>query len=671
MARAGISNNEHTAHFHHGISANHRKKKFPGVAGMLRAWRYRAHLPLSKPYPFHPLMCGIVGYIGNRQASPILLDGLRRLEYRGYDSAGVALCGASGLSIVKKAGRIDNLRQAVDAVKPEGTMGISHTRWATHGPATDENAHPHPDQGGKLVLVHNGVIENYQSIRDQLAAKGHTFHSQTDTEVLSHLVGTFFDESKEKDGTQRLVNAVKSALGRVKGTYGIAVMHADLPGVIVGARLGSPLIVGLGKNEHFLASDVAAVVNHTRDVVYLNDYDIVIITQDSYDVQSFSGTPAEVKISRVEFSADDAEKGAFPHYMLKEIYEQPQSLRNAMRGRLSRDECTAVLGGLNMTPRELAQIDRIILAGCGTAYHAAMVGEYLIETLARVPTEVEIASEFRYRNVPANKNTLQFVMSQSGETIDTLAAMREGRRKGIRCLGIVNTVGSTIARESDGGVYIHAGPEIGVAATKTFTSQVTILTLISLLLGRIHHLSSVDGLEMIDELEALPDKIVTILKQADKIKAIAEKHCHAEGMLFMGRQANYPVALEGALKMKEISYIYASGHPSAELKHGVIALVKPDMPSVFIAPDDAVFDKNVSNIEEVRARKGPVIAVTTEGRTELERITDDVIYVPDCPGYLTPILNVIPLQLLSYYTAVARGCDVDKPRNLAKSVTVE
>jgi glucosamine--fructose-6-phosphate aminotransferase (isomerizing) len=405
--------------------------------------------------------------------------------------------------------------------------------------------------------------------------------------------------------------------------------------------------------------------------VYLNDYDIVTITKDSYDVQSHQGTPAEVKVSRVEFSADEAEKGDFPHFMLKEIYEQPNSLRNAMRGRLSRDECTAVLGGLNMTSRELAQIDRIILAGCGTAYHAAMVGEYLIETLARVPTEVEIASEFRYRNVPTNKNTLQFVMSQSGETIDTLAAMREGQRKGIHCLGIVNTVGSTIARESDGGVYIHAGPEIGVAATKTFTSQVTILTLLSLLLGRIHHLSSVDGLEMIDQLEALPDKIVTILKQADKIKAIAEKHCHAEGMLFMGRQANYPVALEGALKMKEISYIYASGHPSAELKHGVIALVKPDMPSVFIAPGDAVFDKNVSNIEEVLARKGPVIAVTTEGRTELERLTQDVIYVPDCPSYLTPLLNVIPLQLFSYYVAVARGCDVDKPRNLAKSVTVE
>jgi glucosamine--fructose-6-phosphate aminotransferase (isomerizing) len=340
-------------------------------------------------------MCGIVGYIGNRQASSILLDGLRRLEYRGYDSAGVALCGASGLHVVKKAGRIDNLRLAVDEARPEGTMGISHTRWATHGPATDENAHPHADQGGKLVLVHNGVIENYQTLRDQLTAKGHTFHSQTDTEVLSHLVGTYFDESTEKDGTQRLVNALKAALARVKGTYGLAVMHADLPGVIIGARLGSPLIIGLGKHEHFLASDVAAVVNHTRDVVYLNDYDIVTITRDGYDVQSHQGVHAEVKVSRVEFSADDAEKGDFPHFMLKEIYEQPNSLRNAMRGRLSRDECTAVLGGLNMTSRELAQIDRIILAGCGTAYHAAMVGEYLIETLARVPTEVEIASEFR------------------------------------------------------------------------------------------------------------------------------------------------------------------------------------------------------------------------------------------------------------------------------------
>jgi glucosamine--fructose-6-phosphate aminotransferase (isomerizing) len=617
-------------------------------------------------------MCGIVGYIGKRQASPILLDGLSRLEYRGYDSAGIALLNSGQeVQIIKKAGRIANLREAVAEVNPVGETGISHTRWATHGAPTDENAHPHRDQSGKLVLVHNGVIENYQSLRDQLLAQGDTFESQTDTEVLAHLVGRYFEASDESDGPSRLRQALQAALGKVKGTYGIAVMHADVPGLIVGARLGSPLVVGLGDGEHFLASDVSAIVAHTRDVVYLNDHDLVSLTTDRYDVASMAGGAAQVKVSRITFTADEAEKGEYPHFMLKEIFEQPQSLRNAMRGRLSRDDGTTILGGLNMTPQELRGIDRIILSGCGTAFHAAMVGEYVIETLARIPTEVEIASEFRYRNVPADKNTLQFVFSQSGETIDTLAALREARRKGIRCLGIVNSVGSTIARESDGGCYIHAGPEIGVAATKTFTSTVMMVTLLGMLFGRIHHLSSADGLEMIDELEAIPDKIASILKQTDKIKAIAEKHANAEGMLFMGRQANYPVAMEGALKMKEISYIYASGHPSAELKHGIIALVKPDMPSVFIAPDDAVFDKNVSNIEEVLARKGPVIAVTTEGRTELERLTEDVIYVPDCPSYLSPLLTVIPLQLFSYYTAVARGCDVDKPRNLAKSVTVE
>ena len=617
-------------------------------------------------------MCGIVGYIGKRQASPILLDGLSRLEYRGYDSAGIALLNSGQeVQIIKKAGRIANLREAVAEVNPVGETGISHTRWATHGAPTDENAHPHRDQSGKLVLVHNGVIENYQSLRDQLLAQGDTFESQTDTEVLAHLVGRYFEASDESDGPTRLRQALQAALGKVKGTYGIAVMHADVPGLIVGARLGSPLVVGLGDGEHFLASDVSAIVAHTRDVVYLNDHDLVSLTTDRYDVASMAGGAAQVKVSRITFTADEAEKGEYPHFMLKEIFEQPQSLRNAMRGRLSRDDGTTILGGLNMTPQELRGIDRIILSGCGTAFHAAMVGEYVIETLARIPTEVEIASEFRYRNVPADKNTLQFVFSQSGETIDTLAALREARRKGIRCLGIVNSVGSTIARESDGGCYIHAGPEIGVAATKTFTSTVMMVTLLGMLFGRIHHLSSADGLEMIDELEAIPDKIASILKQTDKIKAIAEKHANAEGMLFMGRQANYPVAMEGALKMKEISYIYASGHPSAELKHGIIALVKPDMPSVFIAPDDAVFDKNVSNIEEVLARKGPVIAVTTEGRTELERLTEDVIYVPDCPSYLSPLLTVIPLQLFSYYTAVARGCDVDKPRNLAKSVTVE
>ncbi len=616
-------------------------------------------------------MCGIVGYIGIRQASPILLDGLRRLEYRGYDSAGMALHHGGALDVLRRAGRIDNLKQLVQEQNPQSLAGISHTRWATHGAPTDSNAHPHCDQSGKLALVHNGVIENYQSLRDTLKQDGHTFSSETDTEVLAHLIGHFYDHGNGDPPAAKLVAAVQEALSKVKGTYGIAVIHTDCPDVIVGARLGSPLVVGLGKNEHFLASDVSAIVAHTKDVIYLNDYDVVTITKERYDVTSLEGGRAKVKVSRVDFTEDDAEKGDFPHYMLKEIYEQPNSLRNAMRGRLSRDEATAVLGGLQMTPQELRQIDRIILSACGTACHAGMVGEYLIESLARIPTEVEIASEFRYRNVPTTKDTLQFVISQSGETIDTLAALREARRKGIKCLGIVNNVASTIARETDGGIYIHAGPEIGVAATKSFTSQVAVMALLSLLLGRIHHMSSTDGIEMIDELEAIPDKITEILKQASHIKQIAEKYAHVDGMLFMGRLINYPVALEGALKMKEISYIYASGHPSAELKHGVIALVKPELPSVFIAPHDAVYEKNISNIEEVKARKGPVIAVATEGHPNIEKVADEVIYVPRCPANLSPMLTVVPLQLLSYYVAVARGCDVDKPRNLAKSVTVE
>ena len=617
-------------------------------------------------------MCGIVGYIGKRQASPILLDGLRRLEYRGYDSAGIALWTDGGIDVYRKAGRIENLRKVVSEANPPGDLGISHTRWATHGAPTDENAHPHKDQSGKLALVHNGVIENYQVLKRALIVEGHIFQSETDTEVLAHLVGKCYDDSDELDPKTRLVAALQTALSRVKGTFGIAVIHLDAPDVIVGARLGSPLVVGLGKDEQFLASDVAAIVAHTRDVIYLNDYDIVTLTRHGYEIHSLDANrTASVKISRVDFQEEDAEKGKFEHFMLKEIYEQPQSIRNALRGRLSREEATSIMGGLNMSPTELRNIGRIIFTGCGTAYHAALVGEYLMEALARIPTEVEFASEFRYRNVPTDKNTLQFVVSQSGETIDTLAALREAKRKGIRCLGIVNNVASTIARETDGGVYIHAGPEIGVAATKTFTSQVAIMTLLSLLFGRIHHLSSTDGLELIDELEAIPEKIEQILKQAPRIKEIANRYAEAEGMLFMGRQINYPVAMEGALKMKEISYIYASGHPSAELKHGIIALVKPDLPSIFIAPNDAVFDKNVSNIEEVKARKGPVIAVATEGHHELERIADDVIYIPQCKSMLSPLLTVVPLQLLAYYVALARGCDVDKPRNLAKSVTVE
>ncbi|HEX4086036.1 MAG TPA: glutamine--fructose-6-phosphate transaminase (isomerizing), partial [Chthoniobacteraceae bacterium] len=568
-------------------------------------------------------------------------------------------------------GRIANLTSLIQRDPPHGSVGICHTRWATHGGVTDANAHPHFDESQKLALVHNGVIENYQTLRDDLIREGHTFHSQTDTEVLAHLVGKAYDLAGGEATKGRLVDALRTALKQVIGTYGIALVHRDLPDFIVGARRGSPLVLGIGKGENFLASDVSAVVARTRDAVYLNDYDIACLDRESFDITSLLGGRSGYEVSKVEFSEKDVDKGDFPHYMLKEIFEQPETIHDAMRGRLSLEEATAKLGGLDMTPGELRSVDRIVLAGCGTALHAAMVGEYLIETLAHIPVEVEFASEFRYRNMPMDKDTLVFVISQSGETADTLAALRESRRKGHRTLGICNNVASTIAREDDGGVYMHAGPEIGVAATKSFTSQVTILTLVALLLGRIRHLSTSDGIKIIEELEALPDKVRQILKLNDHIRGIATKYASAQAMMFLGRQFNYPIALEGALKMKEISYINAEGHPSAELKHGVIALISPELPSVFIAPDDSVFDKNISNIEEVKARKGPVIAVGTEGCTKLEKVADDVIYIPRCADFLSPILTVIPLQLLSYHLAVKLGCDVDKPRNLAKSVTVE
>jgi glutamine---fructose-6-phosphate transaminase (isomerizing) len=616
-------------------------------------------------------MCGIVGYIGQAEAAPILLDGLRRLEYRGYDSAGVATIEDGAVLIRKCVGRIANLSSLILEDPPRGTAGICHTRWATHGGVTNENAHPHFDQNHKLALVHNGVIENYQVLRDELIREGHLFQSQTDTEVLAHLVGKFYDMAKGEPSKARLIDAVRSALKQVIGTYGIAIVHRDLPEFIVGARRGSPLVLGIGKGENFLASDVSAVVAYTRDAVYLNDYDIACVDRDSFEITSLLGGKSGYEVSKVEFSEKDVDKGDFPHYMLKEIYEQPETIHDAMRGRLSLEEATAKLGGLEMTPGELRDVDRIVLAGCGTALHAGMVGEYVIETLAHVPVEVEFSSEFRYRNMPMNKDTLVFVISQSGETADTLAAMRESQRKGHRTLGICNNVASTIAREDDGGVYMHAGPEIGVAATKSFTSQVTILTLLALLLGRIRHLSTSDGIKIIEELEAIPEKVRQILKMNDHIKAIAQKYSGAKAMMFLGRQFNYPIALEGALKMKEISYINAEGHPSAELKHGVIALISPELPSVFIAPEDSVYDKNISNIEEVKARKGPVIAIGTEGCKRLEKVADDVIFVPKCADYLSPLLTVIPLQLLSYHLSVTLGCDVDKPRNLAKSVTVE
>jgi glucosamine--fructose-6-phosphate aminotransferase (isomerizing) len=630
-------------------------------------------------------MCGIVGYVGRSEAAPILLDGLRRLEYRGYDSAGVAIVDGDKVETRKCAGRIAELGKLMAQRPPTGTYGISHTRWATHGKPTDQNAHPHFDATGRLALVHNGVIENYQALKDQLIRDGDgNFTSETDTEVLAHLIGKLYDASLTTEAGAngdkaalpnkkgKLVEAVRTALRQVIGTYGIALVHRDIPDFIIGARRGSPLVLGVGKEENFLASDVSAIVAYTRDAVYLNDFDVVAVERDKFEISSVAGEGGNYQLSKVEFTDADIKKGDYPHYMLKEIFEQPGSVRDSMRGRLSHEECTAKLGGLNMTPAQLRDVGRVVLTGCGTALHAAMVGEYLIEQLAQIPTEVEHASEFRHRNTPMTRDTLVFAISQSGETADTLGAMRESRRKGYRTLGICNNVASSIARESDGGVYMHAGPEIGVAATKSFTSQVTILVTIGLLLGRMRHLSTSEGTRIIEALEELPEQIEEVLKLSDQMKAIAKKYAHVGGFLFFGRQFNYPIAVEAALKLKEVTYLYAEGHPSAELKHGIIALVRPELPSVFIAPDDTVFSKNLNNIEQVRARRGPVIAVTSGACAKhLDNIADDIVVVPKVPDFVSPILCVIPLQLLAYHLAVELGRDVDKPRNLAKSVTVE
>jgi len=630
-------------------------------------------------------MCGIVGYVGRSQAAPILLDGLRRLEYRGYDSAGVAIVNGDHVETRKCAGRIASLTQLISQKPAAGSYGISHTRWATHGKVNDDNAHPHFDATGKIALVHNGVIENYQALKEQLIQDGDTnFRSDTDTEVLAHLIGNIYQKldgkdsqsnasaARTSDSKARLVNATRAALKQVIGTYGIAVVHSDIPNFLVGARRGSPLVLGVGKDENFLASDVSAIVAHTRDAVYLNDFDLVALERDKFEISSIDGAVGEHAVSKVEFTAEDIKKGDYAHYMLKEICEQPDTVRDAMRGRLTFEECTAKLGGLNMNPAELRDVARVVLTGCGTALHAARVGEYIIEQLASIPVDVDFASEYRHRNTPPTEHTLVFAISQSGETADTLGALRESKRKGYRTLGICNNVASTIARESDGGVYMHAGPEIGVAATKSFTSQVLILTLIGLLLGRMRQLSTAQGKRIIDALEALPGQIEQVLKLSDQIKAIAKKYVDVNGMLFFGRQFNYPIALEGALKMKEITYLFAEGHPSAELKHGIIALVRPDLPSIFLAPDDAVLSKNLNNIEQVKARKGPIIAITSgNGAKQLKGLAADIIEIPVVIDCLSPVLTVIPLQLLAYHLAVELGRDVDKPRNLAKSVTVE
>jgi glucosamine--fructose-6-phosphate aminotransferase (isomerizing) len=615
-------------------------------------------------------MCGIIAYIGQRDAKPILLDGLGRLEYRGYDSAGMATLVGSRLEVLKKSGRISQLGKLAASHPAPAHIGISHTRWATHGEPTDSNAHPHLDQSQKLAVVHNGVIENYHDIKARLDEEGHSFASQTDTEVLAHLIGIHYTKS-EQTGDERLIGAVRTALGEVEGTYGIAVMHQDHPGLIIGARRGSPLVVGLGDHENFLCSDANALIPYTQKVVYLKDFDLVVLRGEKFEILTLSQNPPSYEISELDYSTHDITKGPFPHFMLKEIYEQPTALENAMRGRLSHEDATAHLGGLNLTPEQLRSIDRIFILACGTALHSGMVAKHLIESIAGLPAETDHASEFRYRSIPLEKNTLFFAISQSGETADTLGALREAQRRGFRSLGICNTVGSTIARESDGGVYMHAGPEIGVAATKSFVSQVTIFSLLALLLGRMRFFSAAQGEKFIRALEELPQQVSQILKLNDQIREVANRYAHARSMLFLGRQMNYPIALEGALKMKEISYVHAEGYPSSELKHGVIALIDRDTPSVVICPQDGLFEKNMNTMQEIRARGGPVIAVATEETARLRQIASDCIVVPKTLEHLQPILNVVPLQLLSYHLAVALGQDVDKPRNLAKSVTVE
>ncbi len=614
-------------------------------------------------------MCGIVGYVGNREAEPILLDGLRRLEYRGYDSAGMATLTGRQLHLRKKAGRVGDLSSYLNTQPAPGCIGISHTRWATHGAATDSNAHPHVagSGDGQVAVVHNGVIENYSILKRQLEAEGIVFQSQTDTEVVAQLIAFHLDGD--------LVTAVRKVLKLLKGTYGLAVLCPQNPDMIVGARLGSPLVVGLGADENYLASDPSALMGYTQKVVYLQDRQLCVLTADEFHVYDGDEVRVSTSVQSIDWDAGDSDKGGFEHHMLKEIFEQPETIAAAMRGRLDEADATAHFGGLNLDARQLRRAERIILTACGTSYHAGIVGEYLFEEYARMPVEVEYASEFRYRNPPIDQNTIVIAITQSGETADTLAALRESKRKGHRSLAICNVVGSTIAREADGGVYLHAGPEVGVASTKAFTSQVTVLAMLALFFGRMRHLSSLQGARMIEELQAIPDAVARALRCNDEVKRIAQKYHTATNMLFMGRQYMYPVALEGALKLKEISYIHAEGYPAAEMKHGPIALVDENTPSIFLTPRGSVFDKVMSNLEEVKARRGPVIAIASEGDHQaadyVSSRADEVIFLPDVPEYLQPIVTAIPLQLFAYHVALLRGCDVDKPRNLAKSVTVE
>ncbi len=610
-------------------------------------------------------MCGIVGYVGRRQAAPILLDGLKRLEYRGYDSAGLAVLTEGSLWFAKHAGKVTELERRIGRSHPPGCVGIGHTRWATHGVPNELNAHPHTDCHRRLAVVHNGIIENFGALKAELQKSGHVFRSDTDTEVIAHLIEAFYG-----DGCT-LEQAVRAALKVVKGTYGLAVISASEPHTVVAARQGSPLIVGVGEGEFYVASDLMPIVPYTRNVTYLNDGDVVELGPQGMVARTLADAVVDCKVEEVSIDLERIEKGGYPHFMLKEIMEQPQTLMDSMRGRLLEEEGTARLGGIEHDIESLLYARRILITACGTSWHAALIGEYMFEDLVRTPVEVEYASEFRYRDPIIDRDTVVLVISQSGETADTLAAVREAKRKRAKVYGICNVVGSSIARETDAGVYLHAGPEIGVASTKAFTSQVTVLALMTLLLGRMKSLSTTRGREIVAQLKALPHKVAKVLENSEMILDIARQYRDCRNFLYLGRGYNFPVALEGALKLKEISYIHAEGYPAAEMKHGPIALIDEDMPVVFLAIKDSTYDKIVSNIQEVKARRGRVIAIASEGDTEIASLVDHVIYVPDTLEFLSPVVTIIPLQLLAYHMAVSRGCDVDQPRNLAKSVTVE
>ncbi|HEX7939099.1 MAG TPA: glutamine--fructose-6-phosphate transaminase (isomerizing) [Gemmatimonadaceae bacterium] len=610
-------------------------------------------------------MCGIVGYIGPRVATPMLVEGLKRLEYRGYDSAGVATLNGKGLETRRAVGKIAKLESAIRVSPITGTVGIAHTRWATHGAPNETNAHPHHDCTNSIAVVHNGIIENGSALRHELEARGHKFTSETDTEVLAHLI-----EAASEAG-EPLEDAVMDALRLVEGTYGIAVISTRNRDKIVCARKGSPLLLGIGEGEFYVASDVAAILEHTRQVVYLDDGEMGILTREGYEVRDLDANRVRKGVSRIDWDLDQIEKGGHPHFMIKEIFEQPQTIENTMRGRLVVDDGFSKLGGLNLTREEMQNIDHVVITACGTSWHSGLIGEMMLEEHARIPTDTEYASEFRYRNPIVTPKTLCVVISQSGETADTLAAMREAKRRGAKTLGLVNVVGSTIAREDDGGIYLHAGPEIGVASTKAFTSQVAALALLTLKLGRLRDMSVVRGREIAQAMLELPAQVKSILERAEEIRAIADRFEHATNFLYLGRGYNFPVALEGALKLKEISYIHAEGYPAAEMKHGPIALIDENMPVVFIAPHDSVFDKVVSNVQEVKARGGRVIALTSRPESSLAGKLDFEFRIPETIDMLYPILAAIPLQLLAYYIAAKRGLDVDQPRNLAKSVTVE